>query len=610
MKRYAAIVLAALASASCSRAPELGPPDPHAPPAAAAPIELAARYARAAVSPRAKAANVRLVRADAGVPEAQNWEVALVVTQRGAASADDDAVLLAWMEGRPGADGFTETRLVSALSRDGARSVATRYVAGPPGMKIPFDPVLAVDRAAGRVHRGAMSLPGRIAWTESGAIDSPDALAPPVIALATKPQVDKGWLAAGPGPGGTGRALYFAHNAGVQRSDDGGATWSTPTEVAGGVALPQTLVLPDGSFAMAYYHSGSRAVRFVRSRDGARSFDPPVEVHRAAAEPVALGGSVPGEFRTAPFGSLARDPRDGTLYIAVADVTATAGLENDVDVLLFRSDDGGERWSAPRIVPGDAPPRTDQFLPALAVDDRGRLHLAFLDTRRTTAGDLEPAALVDAWYAVSEDGGASFRAQRLEAEPVDSAKTQWSPLSATARNQFVGDYIGLDVSAHAAYVAFPSTIDGAVAMTLARIDLDEAAGVGAPVADPRGLAGAWYDPARSGQGFELQWLEGGVLLAVFYGHRDDGSNLFLIGTRAGAPRYGEALEIPLVATRGGRFTNLDPAAIRREPWGTLTLEFTDCDRAQATLAGADGTQALALVRLAKPAGLDCGAPAP
>ena len=607
MKRVAAIALAVLGSASCSRTPELGPPGPHTPPASAAPIELAAHYARAAVAPHAKAARVRLVRADAAVPDAQNWEVALVVTERGAASADDDAVLLAWMEGRPGADGFTETRLVSALTRDGARSVATQYVAGPAGMKIPFDPVLAVDRAAGRVHRGAMSLPGRIAWTETGAIASPDVLAPPVLALTTRPQVDKGWLAAGPGPGGSGRALYFAHNAGVQRSDDGGASWSAPVEVPGGMALPQTLVLPDGTFAMAYYHAGSRSVRYLRSRDGARSFEAPVDVHRAAAEPLALGGSVPGEFRTAPFGSLARDPRDGTLYIAVADVTATAGIENDVDVLLFRSVDGGRTWSAPRIVPGDAPPRSDQFLPALAVDDRGRLHLGFLDTRRTTAGDVAPSARIDAWYAVSEDGGASFRAQRLEAEPVDSAKTNWSPLSATARIQFIGDYIGLDVSAHAAYVAFPSTIDGAVAMTLARIDFDDAAGVGAPVADPRGLAGAWYDPARSGQGFELQWLEGGVLLAVFYGHRDDGSNLFLIGTRTGVPRYGEALEIPVVATRGGRYTSLDPTAIRREPWGTLTLSFEDCERAQATLAGDDGTQVLALVRLAKPAGLDCGA---
>jgi acetyl esterase/lipase len=126
-----------------------------------------------------------------------------------------------------------------------------------------------------------------------------------------------------------------------------------------------------------------------------------------------------------------------------------------------------------------------------------------------------------------------------------------------------------------------------------------------PIGHPAALTGSWFDPASSGQGLEIQWLDGEALLAVFYGHRDDGSNLFLIGTRAGRPRYGETLEVPLVATRGGRYTALDPAAIRREPWGTLALRFDRCDRGVATLAGADGTQTLALERLSGLPGPRC-----
>ena len=126
-----------------------------------------------------------------------------------------------------------------------------------------------------------------------------------------------------------------------------------------------------------------------------------------------------------------------------------------------------------------------------------------------------------------------------------------------------------------------------------------------PIGEPTALTGSWFDPRSSGQGLELQWLAGDVLLAVFYGHRDDGSNLFLLGTRAGRPRYGETLTIPLVATRGGRYNNLDPAAIRREPWGTLTLRFSGCNRADATLAGADGNQSLALERLSGLPGRGC-----
>ena len=79
----------------------------------------------------------------------------------------------------------------------------------------------------------------------------------------------------------------------------------------------------------------------------------------------------------------------------------------------------------------------------------------------------------------------------------------------------------------------------------------------------------------------------------------------MIGTRAGRPRYGETVTIPLVATRGGRYNALDPAAIRREPWGALTLRFDRCDRATATLAGADGTQSLALEKLSGLPGRAC-----
>lgn len=130
--------------------------------------------------------------------------------------------------------------------------------------------------------------------------------------------------------------------------------------------------------------------------------------------------------------------------------------------------------------------------------------------------------------------------------------------------------------------------------------------VGSPaIADPRGLIGSWFDPATSGQGFELQWINGNLLLVYFYGHRDDGSNLFLLGTREGAPEYGQPIDIPLYTTTGGRFTDFDPDAILREEWGTLTLTVHSCEQASATLSGIDGDQSLDLERLGRTTGLDC-----
>lgn len=117
------------------------------------------------------------------------------------------------------------------------------------------------------------------------------------------------------------------------------------------------------------------------------------------------------------------------------------------------------------------------------------------------------------------------------------------------------------------------------------------------IGEPAGLAGTWYEPGTSGQGLQLQWLEGDTLLFVFFGHRDVDANLFLIGTKTGRPRYGEDLGFALTETSNARFGNFDPAAVRRQLWGNATLRFTTCDRATVTLTGVDGTQTLALERL-------------
>ncbi|HET7844216.1 MAG TPA: peptidoglycan DD-metalloendopeptidase family protein, partial [Xanthomonadales bacterium] len=130
-------------------------------------------------------------------------------------------------------------------------------------------------------------------------------------------------------------------------------------------------------------------------------------------------------------------------------------------------------------------------------------------------------------------------------------------------------------------------------------------GTGAPIADPRALAGAWYETTTSGQGIELQWIEGDRLLLFFYGHHDDGTNLFLVGTHDGRFGYGDDVDVPVVATRGGRWNGFDAASIERLPWGTVRLRFADCEHASATLVGADGTKQMALVRLTRTPGLSC-----
>ena len=126
-----------------------------------------------------------------------------------------------------------------------------------------------------------------------------------------------------------------------------------------------------------------------------------------------------------------------------------------------------------------------------------------------------------------------------------------------------------------------------------------------PIVDIRGLIGAWYEPATSGQGMEVHWINEGILLVFFYGHHNDGENFFLLGQRTGAFEYGQTIDLTMYATNGGRFDDLDPDLIERPTWGVMSLTFNSCTSATAELSGADGDKTLVLERLGRTPGLDC-----
>ncbi len=126
------------------------------------------------------------------------------------------------------------------------------------------------------------------------------------------------------------------------------------------------------------------------------------------------------------------------------------------------------------------------------------------------------------------------------------------------------------------------------------------------IADMKGLIGAWFEPATSGQGFELHWINGDIALVFFYGHHDNGDNFFLLGQRNGMWDFGQEVEFQMYQTTGGRWTDLDPALIQRPAWGTARITFVSCTTAVAELDGIDGTQVLNLERLGRTIGLDCG----
>lgn len=124
------------------------------------------------------------------------------------------------------------------------------------------------------------------------------------------------------------------------------------------------------------------------------------------------------------------------------------------------------------------------------------------------------------------------------------------------------------------------------------------------------VAGSWYDPATSGQGFVLHPVDDNRTVISFYGFEDDGSSLWLTGVAHAALETGRSTEITMFIASGGDFGTFNPEQISTDPWGTLNITFNTCSKAMAEFDGLSGQQTMNMVRLAGVEGLECYANTP
>jgi hypothetical protein len=88
------------------------------------------------------------------------------------------------------------------------------------------------------------------------------------------------------------------------------------------------------------------------------------------------------------------------------------------------------------------------------------------------------------------------------------------------------------------------------------------------------LAGSWYHPQRSGEGFLVEVLEDGRGVVYWFGYRADDAQrqswLVGTGTFSGTQLHVAQMQQPV----GGGFGHgFDAAGVQRVPWGSLTLEL-------------------------------------
>ncbi|MPV86027.1 DVUA0089 family protein [Ostreibacterium oceani] len=123
--------------------------------------------------------------------------------------------------------------------------------------------------------------------------------------------------------------------------------------------------------------------------------------------------------------------------------------------------------------------------------------------------------------------------------------------------------------------------------------------------------GVWYEPERPGDGFNFVKTNAGLFF-YFYGYKASNASepLWLLsGAGPKNIRKGTSYTMDVFssyANNGGRF-GAPPVASDNgiSPWGTATVTFNDCNTAQVTLTGTDGTASFNLDRLASVEGLRC-----
>lgn len=98
------------------------------------------------------------------------------------------------------------------------------------------------------------------------------------------------------------------------------------------------------------------------------------------------------------------------------------------------------------------------------------------------------------------------------------------------------------------------------------------------------FSGAWYDPARNGEGFLLAVSgdDNPVATLTWYTYTNDasGQQLWIIGS---APILGETAIFEMFQSEGATFgTDFSSADVSKPYWGQIRVDFTDCNHIKAT----------------------------
>ena len=216
------------------------------------------------------------------------------------------------------------------------------------------------------------------------------------------------------------------------KSINDGEIWSDPIVISdiSGDCIDDDLTVegavpaigPNGEIYTSW--SGPLGIVFDKSLDGGETFGSDIFV---TDQPGGWAFDVSGIYRCNGFPITACDisesPYKGNIYINWSD---QRNGENNTDIFIIKSTDGGDTWGEIKKVNNDNLER-HQFFSWMSVDPiTGNIYVVFYDRRNTSNLDTE------VYLAKSTDGGNSFENYRISESP-------FSPTS----DIFFGDYTNI-----------------------------------------------------------------------------------------------------------------------------------------------------------------------
>ena len=280
-------------------------------------------------------------------------------------------------------------------------------------------------------------------------------------------------LISSPYTGNLYAAWMESNNTYISKSTDNAMTWSVKKNISSAVnagSHNQGVNLktgPNGEVfaAWAIYDSWGpsianfreSAIGFARSMDGGQTYNAAIRVIDGiqgirTSNEVPVPNATGKNMRVNSFPSMAVDVSNGVnrgnIYIVWTNL-GFPGINtgNDVDVYLIRSTDNGLSWSAPHKVNQDLGGFGKvHYLPWISCDPvSGKIAIVLYDDRNVSATQVE------AWCAVSADGGETF----TDFAVSDVAFTP-SPVPNMA-TAYMGDYLSITVKNDFVYPCWTDT---------------------------------------------------------------------------------------------------------------------------------------------------------